>query len=75
MKRVPKSGPSFSQAIQISYIYKMYLKGIKACCAQPFATVLAIRSEISEEQCLKRIPTWLEAERFFLDLEVTTHVP
>jgi len=41
---------------QISYIYKMYLKGIKACCAQAFATVLAVPSEISEEQCLKRIP-------------------
>jgi len=26
----------------------MYLKGIKACCAQAFATVLAIPSEISE---------------------------
>jgi len=34
----------------------MYLKGGKACCAQAFATVLAIRSEISEEQSLKRIP-------------------
>jgi len=34
----------------------MYLKGIKACCAQAFATVLAIPSEISEEQCVKRIP-------------------
>jgi len=34
----------------------MHLKGIKACCAQAFAAVLAIPSEISEEQCLKRIP-------------------
>ena len=34
----------------------MYLKGIKACCAQAFAIVLAIPSEISEEQCLKSIP-------------------
>jgi len=34
----------------------MYLRGIKTCCAQAFATVLAIRSEIIEEQCLKRIP-------------------
>ena len=52
----PKQWPRFSQATQISYTYKMYLKGIKACCAQAFATVLAIPSEISEEQCLKRIP-------------------
>jgi len=48
--------PRFSQAKQISYIYKMYLNGIKTCCAQAFATVLAIPSEISEEQCMKRIP-------------------
>jgi len=34
----------------------MYFKGIKACCAQAFATVLVIPSEISEKQCLKRIP-------------------
>ena len=34
----------------------MYLKGIKTCCAQAFATALAIPREISEEQCLKRIP-------------------
>jgi len=33
----------------------MYVKGIKAGCAQAFATVLAIPSEIAEEQCLKRI--------------------
>ena len=56
MKRVLNSGPRFSQATQISYIYNMYLKDIKVCCAQAFATVLAIPSEISEEQCLKRIP-------------------
>ena len=29
---------------------------MKACCTLAFATVLAICSEISEEQCLKRIP-------------------
>ena len=52
----------------------MYLKGIKACCPQAFATVLAILSEISEEQCLKRIPDLIRTEPFFLDLEVITHV-
>jgi len=35
---------------------KMYLNGVKACFAQAFATVLAVHSEISEEQRLKRIP-------------------
>ena len=34
----------------------MYLKGIKGCCAQAFATVSAIPSEISDKQCLKSIP-------------------
>jgi len=34
----------------------MYLKGVKACCAQAFATGLANLSDISQEQCLKRIP-------------------
>jgi len=46
---VPNSGPHFSQAAQISYINKTYLKGRKACCAQTFATVVAIRSETNEE--------------------------
>ena len=31
------------------------LKRMKACCAQAFSTVLAIPSEVGEEQCLKRI--------------------
>jgi len=49
LKGVPNSGSRFSQATQISYIYKMYLKGTKACCVQAFATVLAIPSEIRKE--------------------------
>jgi len=51
------------------------VKGIKACCAQAFATVLAIPSEISEEQCLKRIPELVRNRTVLLDMEVTTHVP
>jgi len=50
----------------------MFLKGLKVCCAQAFATILAIPSEIS---VCNAFPTWLETERFFSDLEVTTHVP
>ena len=68
-------GPRFSQATQISYIYKMYLKGIKACCAQAFATVLAIRSEISEEQCLKRIPDLLRSRTVLLRLTSDNSYP
>jgi len=34
----------------------MYLKSIKVCCAQAFATVLTIPSETSEEQCVQRVP-------------------
>jgi len=56
LKRVPNSGPRVSKATQILHICKMYLKGMKACCAQAFATVLTLPSEISEEQCVKRIP-------------------
>ena len=55
VKRFPNSGPHFSQATHIWYICKMYVRGIKACCALVFATVLAICSEISEEQGLKCI--------------------
>jgi len=41
--------------IDLVYLQNV-LKGIKACCAQALATVLAIPSETNEEQCLKRIP-------------------
>jgi len=53
----------------------MYFKGIKACCAQAFATVLAIPSEVSQEQCLKRIPDLVRNRTLFKDLEVTTARP
>ena len=53
----------------------MYLKRIKACCAQAFATVLVIRSEISEEQCLKRIRDLVKSRTVLLYLEVTARVP
>jgi len=46
----------------------MYLKGIKACCAQAFGTVLAIRREISEEQCLKRISDLVRSRTVLLSL-------
>jgi len=46
----------------------MYLKDIKACCAQAFATVLVMRSVIREEQCLKRIPDLVRSRTVFLRL-------
>jgi len=46
----------------------MYLKGIKACCVLAFASVLAIHSEISEEQCLKRIPELVRSRTVLLRL-------
>ena len=54
----PKQWASFftSYTDLVYLAYKMYLKGIKACCALAFAIVLANPSEISEEQGLKRIP-------------------
>jgi len=40
------------------------------------ASVFVIRSEVSEEQCLKRIPDLVRSITvLFIDLEVTTHVP
>jgi len=53
----------------------MYLKGIKACCAQVFATVLAVPSEISEEQCLKRIPDLVRNRTVLLRLGSYNYVP
>jgi len=47
LKLVPKIGTRFPKATQVSYIYEMYLNGIKSCYAQAFATLLAIPSEIS----------------------------
>ena len=46
----------------------MYVKGIKAGCAQAFATVLAIPSETSKEQCLKRIPDLVRNSKVLLRL-------
>jgi len=53
----------------------MYLEGIKACCAQTFATVLAIPSEIIEEQCLKRIPDLVRSRTVLLRLESDNSCP
>jgi len=40
------------------------------------ASIFVIRSEVSEEQCLKRIPDLVRSITvLFTDLEVTTHVP
>ena len=46
----------------------MCLKRIKACCAQAFTTVLAIPSETSEEQCLRRIPDLVRSRKVLLRL-------
>jgi len=46
----------------------MYLKSIKGCCAQAFATVLAIPSETSEKQCLQRIPDLVRSRTVLLRL-------
>ena len=53
----PKQWASFFTSYrEFVYLQNVFKRYKKACCAQAFATVLAIRSEISEEQCLKRIP-------------------
>jgi len=53
----------------------MYLKGIKACCAQAFATVLVIRSEVSKEQCVKRISDLLRSTTVLLRLRSDNSCP
>ena len=52
----PKEWASFfTSCTDLVYLQNVF-KSYKACCAQAFATVLAIPSEISEEHCLQRIP-------------------
>jgi len=45
-----------------------FSKCIKACRAQTFATILAIPSEIIDEQCLKRIPDLVRSRTVLLRL-------
>jgi len=75
LKRAPNSGPRFSQGTQISYINLLYLKGTKACCTQAFDTVLAILSEINEEQCLKRIADLVGSRTVLLRLASDNSCP
>ena len=67
-------GLSFHK-LHISRVYKMYLNGIKACCALAFAILLAIRSEIREEQCLKRIPDLVRSRTVLLRLGIDNLCP
>ena len=67
----PKQWSSFfTSYTDLVYLHstKCILKGIKACCAQAFATVLVIRSKISEEQCLKRISDLVRSRTVLLRL-------
>jgi len=43
---------SYTDLVYLQNVFKRY----ETCCALAFATVLANRSKISEEQCLKHIP-------------------
>jgi len=62
----PKQWPSFFT----SYTYLVYLQIVrfKAYYALAFTTVLAIRRETSEEQCLKRIPDLVRSGMVLLRL-------
>jgi len=55
-----EKGPKQWTSLFTSYTDLVYLQNVfkryKACCAQAFATILAIPRKISEEQRLKRIP-------------------
>jgi len=62
---------SYTDLVYLQNVFERY----ETCCTLAFATILANRSAISEEQCLQRIPDLdRQVERFLLDLEVTTHV-
>ena len=55
---------SYTDLVYLQYAFKRY----KTWCAQAFATVLAIPSEISEEQCLQRIPDLVRNKTVLLRL-------
>jgi len=57
----------FTRYTYLAYL-QLYLKDIKVCCALAFVTVLAIRGEISEEQCLKRISDLVRSRTVLLRL-------
>jgi len=62
----PKQWPSFFT----SYTYLVYpqIVRFKTCCTLAFGTVLSIRRETSEEQCLKRIPDLVRSKMVLLRL-------
>jgi len=68
MKRGQTVGLVFHKLHTSRISTKCILRSIKACFAQAFATVLAIPSEISEEQCLKRIPDLVRSRTVLLRL-------
>jgi len=76
LKRVPNSGPRFSQATQISYIYKNLFKRYKSMLRASVCHCfwLSITKSV-KNSVWNAFSTWLETERLFLDLEVTTQVP
>jgi len=73
-----ETGPKQWASFFTSYtdlVYLQNLKGIKACCAQAFATVLVMRSEISDEQCLKRISNLVSSRTVLLRLRSDNSCP
>jgi len=72
-------GPKQWASFFTSYTDLVYLQNVfkrcKACCTQAFATVLAIPSEIGEEQCLKRIPNLVRNRMVLLRLRSDNSCP
>jgi len=71
----PKQWASFFTSYTDLLYLQMYLKSLEACCTQAFATVLAIPSKISEEQCVKRIPDLVISRTVLLRLGSNNSCP
>jgi len=59
---------SYTDLVDLQNVCQSYISML-------FATVLAIPTEISEEQCLQRIPDLVRNRTVLLRLGLTTHVP
>ena len=53
----------------------MYLKGVKHAARKRLPLFWLSLAKSVKSSVWNAFPTWLETEWFFLDFEVTTHVP
>ena len=73
IKYAPYSGgsrPGVWGAVKWGETKCLHLLNTKSCLRQSSCFAKSVKKSVSNA-----FPTWLETERFFLDLEVTTHIP